>query len=59
MVHQLKEECKMLNTVEFGYIRVVSVRPSALFDTLIDVDLGGEWEFWYVDGEIVAWEIPT
>lgn len=49
----------MLNTVEFGYVRVVSVRPSALFDTLIDVDLGGEWEFWYVDGKIVAWEIPT
>lgn len=49
----------MLNTVEFGWIPVVDARPVALFDTLIDVDLAGEWEFWYVDGEVVAWEIPT
>ena len=49
----------MLNTVEFGCIRIVADRPSTMFDTLIDVDLAGEWEFWYVDGEIVAWEIPT
>ena len=49
----------MLNTVEFGLVRVVSVRPSVLFDTLLGVDLGAEWEFWCVDGEVVAWEIPT
>lgn len=49
----------MLNTVEFDVVPIVRVRPSALFDTLITVDLGGEWEFWYVDGEVVAWEIPT
>lgn len=49
----------MLNTIEFGLIPIVDARPSALFDTLISVDLGGEWEFWYVDGEIVAWEIKT
>lgn len=49
----------MLNTVEFGWVPVVSVRPNSLFDTLIDVDLAGEWEFWYVEGIVVAWEIPT
>lgn len=47
----------MLNTVEFGWIRIVTRRPSVLFDTLIGVDLGAEWEFWCVDGEIVAYNI--
>ena len=49
----------MLNTVRFGFIPVVESRPIVPYDTLIDVDLAGEWEYWYtVDGEIVAWAIP-
>ena len=48
----------MLNTVEYGWIRVVAVRPDYRFWTLIDLDLAGEWEFWYVeDGEIVAYYV--
>lgn len=47
----------MLNTVDYGWIRIVTDRPSVLFDTLIGIDLGDQWEYWYVDGEIVAWEI--
>ena len=49
----------MLNTVEFGWIRIVRERPDFRFWNLIGTDLIGEWEFWYVeDGEIVAYEIP-
>lgn len=47
----------MLNTVEFGWIRIVEERPMFLFDTLIGLDLAWEWEFWQLaeDGEIVAY----
>lgn len=49
----------MLNTVEFGWIRIVTARPDCRFWTLIGTDLIDEWEFWYIaDGEIVAYEIP-
>lgn len=47
----------MLQTAFFGSIRVVSVRPS-IFDTFIDFDLIGEWEYWQlVSGEIVAYPV--
>lgn len=50
----------MLNTVEFGWIRIVTVRPCPLFAHIIDIDLGGEYEFWYTaDNEIVAYPIDN
>lgn len=48
----------MLNTVEFGWIRIVATRPDFRFWTLVDLDLACEWEFWAIeDGEIVAFWI--
>ena len=48
----------MLNTVDFGWIRIVTVRPHYLFNNLLKVDLGGEWEYWYTaDKEVVAYYI--
>ena len=53
-----REEKIMLNTVEFGWVRVVAERPNSRLWSLISLDLAGEWEFWYVaDGEIVAYWI--
>lgn len=53
-----KEDKTMLNTVEFGWIRIVKTRPSIMWDNFIDWDLIGEWEFWQLmNGEIVAYYI--
>lgn len=49
----------MLKTWKFGTIRIVKNRPDYHFDTLIEIDLAGEWEYWQLlSGEIVAWAIP-
>jgi len=46
----------MLNTVEFGLIRIVD-KVDTHYDTFIGSDLIGEWEFWQLpSGEIVALE---
>ena len=53
-----REERKMLNTVEFGWIRVVAERPNTRLWVCLGLDLGAEWEFWCVEeGEIVAFWI--
>ncbi len=49
----------MLNTVEFGLVRVVeSVEVDPRFDVLVGYDLVCEWAFWQLaDGEVVAVEV--
>ncbi len=49
----------MLNTVEFGLIRIVEAGAvDRRFDVLVGYDLVCEWEFWQLaDGEVVAVEV--
>lgn len=47
----------MLNTVEFGKIRIMSCHKLTMFDTCIGQDIVNEWNFFQLpDGEIVAVE---
>lgn len=49
----------MLKTWKYGTIRIVKNRPDHRFDTFIEWDLIGEWEYWQLlSGEIVAWAVP-
>ena len=51
-----KEEIKMLNTVEFGWVRIVDF-VDCRFAVCLGWDLVGEWKFFQLpDGEIVALE---
>jgi len=49
----------MLNTVEFGLIRIVEAGAvDRRFDILVGYDLVCEWAFWQLaDGEVVAVEV--
>lgn len=48
----------MLNTVEFGYVRVVEEAYLTRLDTYFGQDIVGEWNFYQLadNGEIVAVE---
>ena len=59
IVKENRKETIMLNTVEFGLIRIVEAGAvDRRFDVLVGYDLVCEWAFWQLaDGEVVAVEV--
>ena len=59
IIKENRKETIMLNTVEFGLIRIVEAGAvDRRFDVLVGYDLVCEWAFWQLaDGEVVAVEV--